>query len=204
MITRNMLLVCAFSILCLSTSSKLQAVSSKQTAMSSIADLYDLHEVVLHVRLVKAELLAKDRICYRAEILTHYKGNYKGYLSFTAFQKAAVGADYLIAGDVAVEESSKCVGGINLRSADGEIFYPIISSRLDPNAESWIALKGVALTKSFGSPLRDGSELCHADLGSPDIDNVCDVFGSIVHWDAVSQELTHLKKSRAAKNPAVP
>ena len=89
MITRNMLLVCTVSIFCLSTSSELKAVSSQQTTMSSIADLYDLHEVVLHIRLVKAELLAKDRICYQAEILTYYKGSYKGYFSFTAFQKAA-------------------------------------------------------------------------------------------------------------------
>jgi hypothetical protein len=168
------------------------AASSRQTAMASIADLYDAHQVIAQLRIVSGFMVNDELYCYEAQMVRVFKGQAAARMRFISWQRAAVGAEYLVAADVDARAVKGCPDAPSFRSASGGIFYPIVRAGALRDGERWIAMRGVQLRDLPGSSMLDGSSLCQLDTGkgTGELLSVCDTFGAVVRWAAVERALT--------------
>lgn len=166
------------------------AASLRQTAMASIADLYDAHQVIAQLRIVSG-VMENELYCYEAQTIRVFKGQAAARMRFISWQRAAVGAEYLVAADLDARTVKGCPDAPSFRSAAGDIFYPIVRAGALRDGERWIAMRGVQLRDLPDSPLLDGSSLCQLDtgMGAGELLSVCDAFGAVVRWAAVERAL---------------
>jgi hypothetical protein len=174
------------------------AVSSAQTTMQSVEDLYRAHHVLAQIEIVDAKLIDQNLVCYKARVIKQFKGNDGSYLTFTAFQGAMIGAEYLLAANpIAQKKIKDCGNATNMHSSSGDIFYPIFRSGVLRSGEKWIAMLGVTLQEIEGSPVIDGNRLCEVNLGANEQMRTCNIFGMVVRWSSISNALSRIRSKYA-------